>query len=236
MSLSGIPRWSELTAIFGGTFDPPHQGHREAVDGLFRNPGVGRVIVIPSAAPPHKPSVASPEQRLAMAKLAFTEGKTGALEVDGSELERAARTGRPSYSYETLQEFGRQHKEVAFVVGADQLRDLPGWYRFPEILGLCHWIALARRPDGEKIARAALSDWEASGLAVREKDSLWKLRPSGSQLRFLTLVSTDAPELSSTSIREELGRTGQPPRDTLPAAVSGYLKHHGLYGTQKDPL
>ncbi|HUP55886.1 MAG TPA: adenylyltransferase/cytidyltransferase family protein, partial [Bdellovibrionota bacterium] len=63
--------WREVTAIFGGTFDPPHLGHREAVAGLFRNPGVREVWVMPAASPPHKPAIATAEQRLELARLAF---------------------------------------------------------------------------------------------------------------------------------------------------------------------
>ena len=97
------PRWSEVTAIFGGTFDPPHLGHREALDGLFTaGPGIGRALIVPAAAPPHKPAVASSEDRVAMARLAFAPGKlAGPVELSlvELELERArARPSEPSYS------------------------------------------------------------------------------------------------------------------------------------------
>jgi nicotinate-nucleotide adenylyltransferase len=229
------PRWAEVTAILGGTFDPPHEGHREALRGLFRTPGVGRVLVMPAAAPPHKPTVATAEQRLEMARLAF-EG-LGDVEVDGSELERARRTGRPSYSFETLSELAPRHKQLAFVIGTDQLRDLPQWFRFPEVLGLSHWIVLTRKPDGEAIAAKALKELEASGLLAKQADRLWKIKVPGHKGdRWLTVQPTDAPALSSTAVREALGRTGKPPQDALSEPVLGYLKQHRLYGTDKDLL
>jgi len=229
------PRWSEVTAILGGTFDPPHAAHRKALRGLYALPGVGRVVVMPSASPPHKPAIASPEHRLEMARLAF-QG-LAPLEIDSSELERARRTGRPSYSFDTISELSTRYPELAFVIGADQLRDLPRWYRFPDILGLCHWIVLARKPDGERVAQKAMAELEASGMALRETDSLWRLKPAGHRAeRYLVLVPTDAPALSSTEIREALGRTGKAPQEALPEPVLAYLMRHRLYGTQGNPL
>jgi nicotinate-nucleotide adenylyltransferase len=63
--------WHEVTAVFGGTFDPPHLGHREAIAGLFKNPGVSRALVIPSFIPPQKPQAVGSDHRVAMAKLCF---------------------------------------------------------------------------------------------------------------------------------------------------------------------
>ena len=40
--------------LLGGAFDPPHLGHREAVESLLRNPGVRNVIILPSGNPPLK--------------------------------------------------------------------------------------------------------------------------------------------------------------------------------------
>src|SRR3954447_18077682 len=93
MSKVSAPRWSEVTAVFGGRFDPPHLGHREAVRGLFERPGVSRVVILPSASPPHKPTWASAENRAEMASLNFqTFGFNKfpqAIETDRRELDRA---------------------------------------------------------------------------------------------------------------------------------------------------
>ena len=82
--------WSQTVALFGGAFDPPHLGHREAVEGLLHEPGVARVIVLPSGTPPLKPSPgASPADRLEMARLCFATFSREEVEVDPFEIQRA---------------------------------------------------------------------------------------------------------------------------------------------------
>ncbi|MCM2322077.1 MAG: nicotinate (nicotinamide) nucleotide adenylyltransferase [Oligoflexia bacterium] len=219
----GGPRWHEVTAVFGGTFDPPHCGHLEAVRGLFRVPGVQRTLVIPSATPPQKPGFAPTEHRLEMTRRCFAPLAPD-VTVDFREAERAVRNPeRPSYTFDTLLELRRDLPRLAFVLGADQLARLPSWHRFPEILGLCHWIVLERKPDGGALAAPVLRQWLASGL----------LRPDFTTREGTTLqlFPTEAPLISSTAIRQQLARAGEPPNNLLPPEVVIYLKMHRLYGT-----
>lgn len=246
-------RWNEVTALFGGSFDPPHLGHREAVRGLFAHPGVRAVRVIPTANAPHKPARTPVEHRIAMARLNFAATPTDAypseVEIDLCEIERARRTSAPTYSFETILEARARFGEVAFVIGTDQLRDLPQWSRFPAILGACHWIVLTRKPDGERVAGELLRDWTASALiapepvagrfrvsravteAARSAGAPQGPSSSGAEGPMLQLVSTEAPALSSTGIRESLQKDGRIPNQALLASVSSYLKEHLLYGS-----
>ncbi len=234
-----IPNWSQLTAIYGGTFDPPHLGHREAVFGLFENPGVRQVILLPSGLPPLKGAKSSAEHRLEMARLGFGpslgDRVPGPITIDDYEIERAALTGGTSYTFDTLLEFRRRLPggQLAFVLGIDQLAQLPRWSRFPEILTLCHWIVLARRPGGLESGRAALGQLAAGGIlraetALDPGGRLWAT-PGGTAVQ---LVETPARALSSTTIRETLEKTGKCPNDSLLPSVESYLKTHRLYGTQ----
>jgi nicotinate-nucleotide adenylyltransferase len=247
-STTSTPRWGELTAVFGGTFDPPHLGHREAVAGLFRNPGLRRVLVMPSATPPQKPQAIASEHRVAMAKICFSEhlaslknsGRTsaevaiaGEVVIDTQEIDRAKRSQQPSYTFDTLQELKRDHGQLAFVLGSDQLANLPTWHRFPEILGLCHWIVLARKPLGEQIAETTLQQWQTSGW-VRKEDSVWRIasRAAGASPT-ITVAPTDAREISSRNIRENLakGASNKALEAMLPSEILSYLMEHRLYGT-----
>jgi nicotinate-nucleotide adenylyltransferase len=215
--------WHEVTAVFGGTFDPPHLGHREAIAGLFKNPGVSRALVIPSFIPPQKPQAVSSDHRVAMAKLCFSS--LSEVTVDTREIERGKRTAQPSYTFDTLQELKKDYSKLAFVLGSDQLQNLPTWHRFPEILGLCHWIVLARRPDGDHQALKTLAEWQAGGL-VKQSNQLWKT-PTGTTIG---VFETPARHVSSRNIRENLalGR----PEDDLAAEVKAYLMEHRIYGTR----
>jgi nicotinate-nucleotide adenylyltransferase len=234
-------RWSEVTALFGGTFDPPHLGHRIAVAGLFSNPGVGRVRILPTPSPPHKPTIASTEDRLAMTRLAFGESRIhplpGPVEIELCELERSRlHPGQPTYSFDSLTELRQRIPHLAFVIGTDQLHKLHTWHRFPEVLGLCHWIILERRNVSEA-SGPVLTQWEASGLIRREGNG-WRTTErlggaAGSlpQGGFLLPVPTPAPALSSTAIRESLARSGNPPDEALLPEVLTHLMRRRIYGT-----
>jgi nicotinate-nucleotide adenylyltransferase len=212
--------------------DPPHLGHREAVRGLFQHPGVRNVLVIPTASPPHKPVQATIEHRTQMTRINFSSTSRDPfpreVQVDEIEIKRAQRNpNQPSYSFDTLQELKRLHPHLAFVLGSDQLQRMHTWHRFPEILTLCHWIVLERKPNGSEHTQKTLQEWNASGLVENSQTHLWKIRNSSFSIQ---AVTTDAPPISSTQIRNEIAKTGAPPPSLLLPEVEGYLKLHSIYG------
>lgn len=234
-----LPRWNEVTAIFGGRFDPPHLGHREAVKGLFQFPAIKQVLILPSATPPHKPALTPMEDRLEMARLNFkpTPQSTYPTEITihSCEVDRAKKNPHiPTTSFETLEELKPQFPHLAFVIGADQLTQLPTWHRFLDLLVCCHWIVIQRKPENNettnKNLHQTLSEWQSSQLIRAVSTQTWQLRNSPYRL---TLVPTEAPALSSTQIRESLSKNGTPPDGSLLPEVWAYLKQKKLYGINK---
>ncbi len=222
--------------IFGGTFDPPHLGHRAAVEGLFRNPGVDRVVVLPAANPPLKIPRTSAQDRLEMVRRTFQNMPD--VEINELELERSrAQPDQPQYSYDTMLALqGSYGGDIALVIGADQLETLPSWSGFPEVLRVCHWIVLERKGHPEALGRA-LQRLKESGAIVLHGDREWRIRgaPIGQgSPRRLTVAVTDAPMISSTYIREALTKTGLPPADCLHPQVAAYLKERKLYGSRVE--
>jgi nicotinate-nucleotide adenylyltransferase len=226
-------RWGEVTALFGGTFDPPHLGHRLAVAGLFEQPGVKNVRILPTPSPAYKPTVAPTEARLEMARLCFALLAPGApafpgpVELDLREIERS-KNGQPTYTFDTLRELGRELPELAFVLGTDQVEKFPTWHRFDELLSLSHWIVLERQGQGD--AHRWRQVLEGSGL-VEPASGGWRVRSSGTRI---VVVPTRAPALSSTEIRESLARSGNPPEGSILPEVHAYLMKHRLYGSNPD--
>jgi nicotinate-nucleotide adenylyltransferase len=241
VSPGSVVRWEEVTAVFGGTFDPPHLGHREAVQGLFENPGVRQVLIVPSASPPLKPFATSTEHRYRMTELNFSG--LDRVQVDYRELKRSQISGKPSFSIDTLMELRQAIPEIAFVVGADQLSLLHTWHRFPELLSTSHWIVLARQPLGEKTAMETIRSWLSSGLLKAPSARRASSPRTGNHWETagktaLTLVPTPARELSSTRIREEIGRETDPAKlqaalqKSLFPDVLAYLMKHRIYGIE----
>ena len=94
----------DSTALFGGSFHPPHLGHTQAIECLFKNPGVMKIIVLPSYGTPLKKVAVSFDQRMEMAKLAFSSIPS----VKVSDFEQKHQT---QYTWQLLEKFSPQIKK-----------------------------------------------------------------------------------------------------------------------------
>ncbi len=199
--------------LFGGTFDPVHNGHLIVARALAERQGFGRVVFVPAAQPPHKtPAEASATDRLAMLRLAISG--EAVLDVSDIELTRAG----PSYTLDTLRALRRRHgadTKLHWVIGADMLEDLPRWHRAGEVLAEADIIIAVRPPWDRRL------DEVFSRLAKEFPPAqIERLRES--------VVSTPLIDISSTEIRR-LVRQGRSIHHLLPEPVGAYIAEHGLY-------
>ena len=208
-----------IRILYGGTFDPVHEGHLAVADAaaaLFDT----EVALLPSADPPHRaPPGASALDRAAMLDLAV-EGHPR-LRVDRRELHR---TG-PSYSVDTVREVRREVGEAAslgWLLGADAFRDLATWHHWRELFGLAHLIVAARPGyplDGlpPELQAEVAARWADNPSALEQT-------PAGRMFR-LDLHRPD----SATAVRGRLA-DGVDMDDRVPPAVAAWIRRHGLYG------
>lgn len=91
------------TGIFGGTFDPVHNGHLICADAVRRQLALDKVVFVPAGVPPHKIArrITPPEDRLAMLRAAIGEREGFAV----SDIE--CRRRKYTYTYDTLIELRR---------------------------------------------------------------------------------------------------------------------------------
>ncbi|MBO7689305.1 MAG: nicotinate (nicotinamide) nucleotide adenylyltransferase [Clostridia bacterium] len=126
--------------IFGGTFNPPHLGHRHIVEDFHAQMAriglpLDKLLIIPTYVPPHKaaPDLASGEDRLLMCNLQL---ENGPFEVSDIEIKREG----ASYTWMTLEALHEQYDapgepaELYFLMGDDMLLYLPHWVRPEKIL------------------------------------------------------------------------------------------------------
>ncbi len=135
------------TVIFGGTFNPAHEGHKNLLMQVMAK-GYDEAIVMPSKIPPHKSTTATFEQRFDSVKKLFADMPN----VTVSDIENR-REGK-SYTYDTLTELRALYpdKKLYFLMGSDMFLYLEKWYRAGDILSSTPIIACARtRDDYEKI-------------------------------------------------------------------------------------
>ena len=125
--------------VFGGEFDPPHLGHL-AVGRVARDQlGLDRLLVVPTATPPHREAPATPaELRYRMAELTYESEPR--IEVSRIELDRDG----PSYTVDTLRALAGED-ELTLIVGADQ--DVSTWHEADAILRIAN---LAVAPRGRR--------------------------------------------------------------------------------------
>ena len=131
--------------VYGGTFDPIHHGHlilaREAKERL----SLEKIIFVPAAASPFKDAPAtSVSDRVAMLEAAIA-GEDG-FAVDQIELHRPP----PSYTIDTIEAMRSYYPtaELFYLLGQDNVADLPKWHRFEDLQKLVRFVVLDR--TGEK--------------------------------------------------------------------------------------
>lgn len=138
-----IPGHVERVGIFGGSFDPVHLGHLLLAEAALEELDLDRIIFIPAGVSPFKqnrPPGASPDQRLAMLRLA-TAGEPR-FSVDERELLRSG----PSYTIDTVRSLMGDYPGVRFLflIGADNLKDLPEWHDADELMRLVDFAVFDR--------------------------------------------------------------------------------------------
>lgn len=192
--------------VFGGTFNPPHNGHVRLAKAAADELKLDKLLVIPSCIPPHKiaAKLADGQERLEMCRLAF--GCDPRFEVSPMELERGSR----SYTVETLRELKALYPDskLYFIVGSDMLESFDKWYLWQEILSLSVLCAASREegysPDLSRFGK----------LAERIK-----------------IITLDPLEVSSTQIRNSAGEVSP---ELLDPKVAAYIREHGLYDDGLD--
>ena len=195
--------------IFGGTFDPPHAGHKKYADEVRSKLSLDRLIVIPTAVPPHKmrEDASSAQDRLNMLRLLFSDDS--GVQVSDMEITR----GGKSYTYETVTLLREQYPddELIFILGSDMLLSFHLW-RNPDIILEKVRICAVTRSDGldeEKLA-AYTNEYFPD-----KKD------------RFI-ICDFDPIELSSTEIRRRV-KSGEPIAGLVAPQVADYIKEKELY-------
>jgi len=144
--------------IYGGSFNPPHLGHRAAALFFQKHLALDEVIVIPAKEAPLKAAPpACAEDRLELCKRTFP------FPVSGMELRRPG----VSYTVDTLRELRALHPEAKLflLIGEDQRGNFHRWKDGQEILALADLFVLPRTGEG----RDGFAPVEISSTRLRLK-------------------------------------------------------------------
>lgn len=215
--------------IFGGSFNPLHNGHLNNILTVTKKTGLDKVIIVPTNQNPLKPIIDSPssEHRVEMLKRAFgTYGNQ--FEIDDLEIKR----GGTSYTIDTIKSLKEKYKndDLFLILGVDQLDSFHEWKNYKKILESVNLIVTSR--PGFELPHSVDELPTYLREYVEEFDFNFIELKSGKSIQFLTLNDI---EISSTELRKKL-RVGRPVEKYLPLAVESYIKEHGLYKAKGEKI
>lgn len=177
------------TGIFGGSFNPIHNGHIQLARQLREAAGLDEVWLMVSPQNPLKEQVGllADDLRLQMARQALADEPF--IEVSDYEFHLP----RPSYTWNTLQALKDDFpdREFALLIGGDNWERFPRWYRADDIVSNYQIIVYPRR--GSDI-------------------NLKSLPPT------VSVVEAELLDISSTDIRRRV-RRGQPITGMVPDGI-----------------
>lgn len=189
--------------LFGGSFDPVHNGHLKIAEWTKNKLSLDKIIFIPAANPPHKLGavIASAEHRLKMTQLAIEDHPD--FEISDVEILRKGISYTIDTVYYFLGKYGLSPNQLFLLIGGDSLVDLPSW-RYPDkIIKRCTVVVFQRQ--GADLS--AVPDSIANHVKILE---------------------TPLIDISSTSIRKRIAAE-ESISDFTPHSVAKYIDKKGLY-------
>ena len=222
-------------AIFGGSFDPIHNGHLAVARAADRRFNFDEIHFVPASRPPHKlkQHLAPFPHRFAMLALACIDHPhfVPSLAEAGDDFSGT----QLHYSVDTVRYFRHTHHSpgdrIFFMVGADAFLDIPMWKEYETLLGLCDFL-VANRPGirMEALRLVIPPDLISRQAARKEEGEASNPSPVVAHLHKTSvyLLENVASEVSATDIRKRVAR-GQSIHGLVSARVEEYIFKQGLY-------
>lgn len=134
--------------FYGGTFDPPHIGHKKIIESLL--PKCDKMIIFPAKISPFKKinPIASSVHRINMLNLLFDNNK---LIIDDYEI----RSNKINYTYLTIDYLKKKYKNssLTMIIGKDQISNLSNWNNFNIFIKKINIICFNRTIENEGLSK-----------------------------------------------------------------------------------
>jgi len=149
----------ESIALFGGSFDPPHLGHKRVIEEALKVLEIDRLIVVPTFLNPFKHRCYyTPQERLALSKRLFESFEK--VLVDDYEIQE----GKPTATVQTLRHFQKSYNVSYVIIGADNLENIEQWREFEYLNAQITWVVATR--SGYAIKSDKLRDFRILNIEV----------------------------------------------------------------------
>lgn len=207
--------------LFGGTFNPIHNGHLIVARHIAEEMCTEKVCIIPNGSPPHKDNVAPAAMRHEMIKLAISNDPM--FETTTYEIDKTT----PSYTIETVRHFKETMgiDKPYLMIGPDNLKVIKGWYKIEELMEECVFII-----GGDKNMVEGLNEKGQfkGGIYMM----LFQQYPVYEKMQF-EAIEIPHLDIRSTIIRERV-KKGLSIRHLVPDAIVDYIEINGLYKTNRQ--
>ena len=214
--------------LFGGRFDPVHRAHVAMAQAAADQLGLSEVRWLVTAAPVHKPAVASPAQRLDMVRLALEGLADPRMVADDREI-TLAQGGQANPTWVTIeslqQDFPGRH--LVWIMGEDQLQAFTTWHRWEWLVQNMALAVCARPALRQTTSTSSNREGQGAGEQPRTVPQQRTLDRAPPGARILP-VSFTADAVSSSQVREAI-RKGMPIDALVPRAVATFLETHPVY-------
>lgn len=216
--------------LFGGTFNPIHNGHLMVAERVLQGFSLDRLYIIPCRTPPHKfPAYLAPAaQRIRMIQLALPADARYCL----SDIEIQRRS--PSYTIDTLDHFRTQiipGSVLFLIVGMDAFLEIHTWKSYRRLLDTIQPVVVSRCVQGRIPSSddvSCMDGYIRSRLSADyryvEEQTCWR-HARGTCIHWLP---TTPVKISSSQVRQRI-RAGKSVGDLVPAALNAYIEEEGLY-------
>ncbi|KPN74384.1 nicotinate-nucleotide adenylyltransferase [Neisseria sp. 74A18] len=196
--------------LFGGTFDPIHNGHLHIARAFADELALDMVVFLPAGNPYHKTEHTRTDARHRLAMTELAVGHDPRFAVSDCDIIRKGAT----YTFDTVQIFRQQFPsaQLWWLLGSDSLLQLHTWKKWQTLVSHTHIAVAARQGDNIAQAPRELHGWIGSALQ------------NGS----LHLLQTPMYNLSSTEIRHKI-RAGQSVTGLIDPQVENYIARNHLY-------
>lgn len=195
-------------AIFGGTFDPIHNGHLHIAYKALNRLKLDKIIFIPSGNPPHKHKECITDKNIRYNMVKYAIEQEDKFEISDYEVKKKGK----SYTYETIEHFRKYHPNIDlyFIAGADCLMDIHKWKNIDSMMEKAKLVVFSR------------PGFSMDTILFQKKQVEEKFKKD--------IIFLDIPllDVSSTEIREKI-KKGENIKDLIPEKTYNIIKKYGLY-------
>lgn len=195
--------------LFGGTFDPIHNGHLYIAAYIKERCTMDEIIFMPTFRPPHKSELktSSYEDRFNMLHIAIEDEDDFRISTLEKDLDREI-----TYSVDIVEEILKTNSniELYFILGSDSLFDIEQWKEFEKLLANVTVVCFSR---------------EYHKLELEKHAKRLELQYSAN----ICLLDNILIDISSTHIRKEIQNGNKSVRFLLPENVVEYISTCELY-------